>query len=119
MDKQHEFLIKTVESVSEKIQVLALNIAVAAAKMSYRQQLGLEVNNKLSQLVNQATLAVKDMGQVLRAAKTDNPKADVFNDSYDNKINAELMGNIELALNSIVEDSQKIMDMLNKVKQSS
>jgi hypothetical protein len=119
MDKQHEFLIKTVEAVSEKIQVLALNIAVAAAKLSYRQQMGLEVNNKLSQLVNQTTLAVKDMGQILRAAKTDSAKANAFSESYDNKINTELLGNIEVALNAIVEDSQKIMDMLNKVKQSS
>ena len=119
MDKHHEYLIKTVETVSEKIQVLALNIAVAAAKMSYRQQVGLEVNNKLSQLVNQATLAVKDMSQILRAAKTDKPKANLLGESYENKVDQDLLRGIETALNAIVEDSQKIMDMLNKVKQGS
>ena len=119
MDKHHEILIKSVEAISEKIQVLALNIAVAAAKMSYRQQLSLEVNNKLSQLVNQATLAVKNMGQILRAAKTDRVRDDFLSDGADNKVDPELVRGIEIALNSIVDDSQKIMDMLNRVKQSS
>jgi predicted RND superfamily exporter protein len=119
MDKQHEFLIKTVETVSERIQVLALNIAVAAAKMSYRQQLNLEVNNKLSQLVNQATSAVKNMGQILNAAKTDKAKADFLSDGRDDKADPELVRSIEDALDAIVIDSQKIMDMLNRVKQNS
>ncbi|NLI16950.1 MAG: hypothetical protein GX409_11750 [candidate division Zixibacteria bacterium] len=117
MDRQHEYLIKTVETVSERIQVLALNIAVAAAKMSYRQQLTHEVNARLSQLVNQATQTVKNMGQILKAAKTDKGKPDFLSDAADYKVDPELVLNIENALNSIVDESQKIMDMLNQVKQ--
>jgi hypothetical protein len=116
MDKQHEFLIKTVETVSERIQVLALNIAVAAAKMSYRQQLTQDVNTRLSQLVNQATQTVKNMGQILKAAKTDKAKPDFLADAADNKVDPELVKNIESALEAIVDESQKIMDMLNQVK---
>jgi len=116
MDKQHEFLIKAVETVSERIQVLALNIAVAAAKMSYRQQLTPDVNTRLSQLVNQATQTVKNMGQILKAAKTDKAKPDFLSDAADNKVDPELVRNIESALDAIVDESRKIMDMLNQVK---
>jgi len=119
MEEKRENLISFIESVSEQIQILALNIAVVAAKMSYRKELGLEVNNKLSQLVNQVTLAVKNMGYVLRAARTDKPKGDVFTEGYNVKVDPELIENIEIGLNKIMEDSQKIMEMLNKVKQKS
>lgn len=119
MEEKRENLISFIESVSEQIQILALNIAVVAAKMSYRKELGLEVNNKLSQLVNQVTLAVKDMGHILRAARTDRPKGDIFAEGYNVKVDPELVKNIEVGLNKIMEDSQKIMEMLNNVKQKS
>ena len=68
MERRQENLIKFVESISEQIQVLALNIAVAAARMSARKELNIEINSKLSKLVSQATLAVKNMNHVLQAA---------------------------------------------------
>lgn len=119
MEEQRENLISFIESASERIQILALNIAVVAAKMSYHKELGLDVNNKLSQLVNQVTLSVKNMGHVLRAAKTDKMKGDVFTEGYNVKVDPELVNSIEIGLTKIMEDSQKIMEMLNKVKQKS
>jgi hypothetical protein len=119
MEEHRENLISFIESASERIQILALNIAVVAAKMSYHKELGLDVNNKLSQLVNQVTLAVKNMGHVLRAAKTDKMKRDVFTEGYNVRVDPELVNSIETGLTKIMKDSQKIMEMLNKVKQKS
>jgi hypothetical protein len=119
MNQRRENLVDVIESVSEKIQILALNIAVAAAKMSYSKKISVDVNSKLSQLVNQATLAVKNMGHVLRAAKTDRPKGDIFTEGRDLKVDPEIMKDIESSLNTILVDSQKIMEMLNQVKQNS
>ncbi len=118
MNGDQEQLIKTVEAVSEKIQILALNIAVAAAKMSYRQQLTGEVNSKLSRLVHQATLAVKNMNQVIDAARM-NMTSGKFREATaeEAKIGEDHARNIEIALKSIIDDSQKIMEMLAKVKQ--
>ncbi len=118
MNGDQEQLIKTVETVSEKIQILALNIAVAAAKMSYRQQLTGEVNSKLSHLVHQATTAVKNMNQLLNAARADlNPGKLREPVTDETKIGADHARNIESALMSIIDDSQKIMEMLARVKQ--
>lgn len=119
MEEPRENLIKTIESVSEQIQVLALNIAVAAAKMSYRKEIALDVNNKLSQLVNQATLAVKNMGYILQAAKSDRQKKNIMTEDLDIKNDSEVVSNIESSLNAILDDSQKILEMLKKVKQES
>ena len=112
-------LIKAIESVSEQIQILALNIAVAAAKMSIRKELSADVNNRLSQLVNQATQAVKNMGYVLRAAKSEKPKQDILAKDYEIDVNSEMVSDIECSLKTILNDSQKIMEMLEKVKHES
>jgi len=119
MRENRENLVKTIESVSEQIQILALNIAVAAAKMSFRKELTMEVNNKLSKLVNQATLAVKNMGYVLSAAKSDKSKGRILTDGEGINIDSEMILNIENSLQTILDDSQKIMEMLKKVRQES
>ena len=111
-------LVDYIESISEQIQVLALNIAVAAAKMSFNKKLAPEVNTKLSQLVNEATLAVKNMGMVVRAAKSEKPKKDLLTGST-GTLDSDLVGEIELSLKAILVDSEKIMSMLNEVKQQS
>lgn len=119
MKENRENLIKTIESVSEQIQILALNIAVAAAKMSFRKELSVDVNSRLSQLVNQATQAVKKMGYVLRAARSDKPKQDILTKDYEINIDSKIVSDIEYSLETILNDSQKIMEMLIKVKQES
>ena len=94
-----------------------MNIAVAAAKMSFKQKISPDVNSKLSQLVNQATLAVKNMGQVVRAASTEKPKNDILRDGSGSGMDAALIGDIESSLSTILNDSQRIMEMLEEVKQ--
>lgn len=117
MTDEHKNLVNVIESISEQIQVLALNIAVAAAKISFKQKLSSDVNGKLSQLVNHATLAVKNMGQVLRAARSDKPKNDILRDNSTSVMDSALINDIESSLSTILSDSQKIMEMLEKVKQ--
>ncbi|MCP4581899.1 MAG: hypothetical protein GY839_09785 [candidate division Zixibacteria bacterium] len=119
MKRTRKNLVDVIESVSEQIQILALNIAVAAAKMSYNKKISTDVNSKLSKLVNQATLAVKNMSHILRAAKSERPKVDVFSEGSNMKIDSEMVEDIESSLKTILNDSQKIMDMLNEVKQKS
>jgi len=109
-------LVDLIESISEQIQVLALNIAVAAAKMSFNKEITLDVNSKLSQLVNQATVAVKNMGHVLRAARADKPKGELFADNEQSRINSEIVQIIENSLQLILDDSRKITDILSQVK---
>jgi ABC-type phosphate/phosphonate transport system substrate-binding protein len=112
-------LVGSIESVAEQIQVLALNIAVAAAKLSYRKQLDPDVNDKVSKLVNQATLAVKGMNNMLRAVKHDKPKKNIL-DRVDNAdFDAAKIREMENTLAAILDDSQKIVAMLQKVKQGS
>lgn len=104
-------LLSRIESVSGEIQLLALNIAVAAAKMAHKQELGLEVNQGLSQLVNEATQAVKQMNQVLSVAG-----ASKANDSDRKGVDLELLESIESSMRSIISDSEKITKILSGIK---
>jgi hypothetical protein len=107
-------LLSRLEGVSGQIQLLALNIAVAAAKIAHKQDLGLEVNQRLSQLVNQATQAVKQMNQILTLAGSDN----VQHSSVDNAggFDPEFIAGIENSMESIISDSEKITRILSSIK---
>jgi len=119
MGEQSEDIIRTVEHVSEQIQVLALNIAVAAAKLSYRKEFSQEVNNKLSRLVEQATKAVKNMRHIVKAARSDRPKEDIFSEGHDLRIDSETVANIEKSMADILDESQKILECLSRIRQES
>ena len=107
-------LLSRLEGVSGEIQLLALNIAVAAAKIAHKQDLGLEVNQRLSQLVNQATQAVKQMNHVLSLAGSNNANSDggVDGKGFDN----EFVAGIENSMESIISDSEKITSILSSIK---
>jgi hypothetical protein len=109
-------LLSRLENVSSEIQLLALNIAVAAAKIAHKQDLGLEVNQRLSQLVNQATQAVRQMNQILSAAgRFDKGKS---GDPESRTVDYELIQGIESSMQSIISDSEKITRILSSVKKS-
>lgn len=110
-------LLDRIESVSNDIQLLALNIAVAAAKMAQKKDPGLEVHHKLSQLVNQATQTVKHMTQIINAAKTNSASAGVVADRRDVRVDQELIENIEAAMHGIITNSEKITGLLGNLKQ--
>jgi hypothetical protein len=111
---QNEIL-KHIEAVSGEIQLLALNIAVAAAKMAHNNKIGLEVNQNLASLVNQATQAVKHMNQVIDAAKTEKGDHDIS--SVEKRpVDQDLINNIESAMSDIIRDSEKIVGLLSNVK---
>jgi len=118
MDKKRseEDLLKYLESVSGEIQLLALNIAVAAAKIAHRQDLGVELNQRLSQLVNQATQTVKQMNQVLSAAGADKRGKGAPGDGDDKLANGGMLYDIESSMESIINDSEKITNILSKIK---
>ncbi len=110
-------LLDRIESVSNDIQLLALNIAVAAAKMAQKKDPGLEVHHKLSQLVNQATQTVKHMTQIINAAKTDDAPGSVIADRRDTRVDQDLIENIEAATQGIIADSEKITSLLSNLRQ--
>jgi len=105
-----------IEEVSAEIQLLALNIAVAAAKLAHNNKIGIEVNQNLAHLVNQATQAVKHMNRVIDAAKTDKSAQSILTDVKDEPIDNELIKNIESAMNDIIRDSERIVRLLVNVK---
>jgi methyl-accepting chemotaxis protein len=110
-------LLNRVESVSAEIQLLALNIAVAAAKMAQRKDPGLEVHHKLSNLVNQATQAVRQMNRVVNAAKTENDSAGGRSPGADLDTEMDFVENIESSLNDIIADSERITVLLNDLRE--
>lgn len=105
------------ETVSGEIQLLALNIAVAAAKLAHKNRIGVEVNQNLSNLVNQATLAVKQMNQLIDAARTEKDNRKPYNDTDDSTIDDRLTENIESTMSDIIRDSEKIVRLLADAKQ--
>ena len=109
-------LLDRIECVSNDIQLLALNIAVAAAKMARKKDPGLEVHHKLSQLVNRATQTVKHMTQIINAAKTDNASTSVIADRRNNQVDQNLIESIEAAMQGIIADSEKITSLLGNLK---
>lgn len=109
-------LLDRIECVSNDIQLLALNIAVAAAKMAQKKDPGLEVHHKLSQLVSRATQTVKHMTQIINAAKTDNAPAGVMADRQDSQVDHNLIESIEAAMQGIIADSEKITSLLSNLK---
>lgn len=112
----NEGLLNYIETVSGEIQLLALNIAVAAAKLAHNQKIGEEVNQNLSNLVNQATQAVKQMNLVIDAAKTDKKPTNFFTDIKAEPVDQELIEDIEIAMGLIVKNSEKIVRLLAEVK---
>lgn len=109
-------LLNLVEKVSEDIQLLALNIAVAAAKMAQKKDPGLEVHHKLSSLVNQATQAVKQMNKIVRAAKTDDGQRTDIMDQNEFDVDLQFVEDIESSLNGIIADSERITKLLYDLK---
>lgn len=109
-------LLSRLESISEEIQLLALNIAVAAAKMAQKKDPGLEVHHKLSTLVNRATQAVKQMNKIVNAAKTESLPDRNPGDMNGMENDRDFMDNIEISLNAIIADSERITRLLNDVK---
>ncbi|UCE67801.1 MAG: hypothetical protein JSU85_07290 [Candidatus Zixiibacteriota bacterium] len=104
------------EAVSGEIQLLALNIAVAAAKLTHNNKIGIEVNQNLSNLVNQATRAVKQMNQVIDAAKMEKSPRNPFNGAEDAPFDDGLTENIESAMSDIIRNSERIVRLLANVK---
>ena len=58
------------------------------------------------------------MNTVTRAARSDKPKMDILDDGF-KKLDSESIDDIELSLQTILDDSRKILAMLNEVKQRS
>lgn len=110
-------LLNRIECVSNDIQLLALNIAVAAAKMAQKKDPGLEVHHKLSQLINRATQTVKHMTQIINAAKTNNEPISIVADRRNVHVDQDLIDNIEAAMQGIIADSEKITSLLSNIKQ--
>ncbi len=110
-------LLNRIEGVSNDIQLLALNIAVAAAKMAQKKDPGLEVHHKLSQLINRATQTVKHMTQIINAAKTNNGPISIVADRRNINVDQDLIDNIEAAMQGIIADSEKITSLLSNIKQ--
>ncbi len=110
-------LLNRIECVSNDIQLLALNIAVAAAKMAQKKDPGLEVHHKLSQLINRATQTVKHMTQIINAAKTNNGPISIVADRRNVHVDQDLIENIEAAMQGIIADSEKITSLLSNIKQ--
>ena len=104
------------ETGSGEIQLLALNIAVAAAKLAHKNRIGVEVNQNLSNLVNQATRAVKQMNQLIDAARTEKDNRKPYNDTGDSSMDDGLTENIESTMNDIIRDSEKIVRLLADAK---
>jgi hypothetical protein len=104
------------ESVSGEIQLLALNIAVAAAKLAHNNKIGIEVNQNLSNLVNQATLAVKQMNLLVDAARTENSTRKILADLKTERVDEKLTEKMESVMNEIIRDSEKIVRLLSDAK---
>jgi ABC-type transporter Mla subunit MlaD len=113
--RSEDDILKYLEGASGEIQLLALNIAVAAAKIAHRQDLGVELNQRLSQLVNQATQTVKQMNQVLSAAGADK-RGRSANEGDDRATAGDMLDDIENTMESIISDSEKITGILSKIK---
>jgi hypothetical protein len=105
-----------IEAISAEIQLLALNIAVAAAKLAHNNKIGIEVNQNLSNLVNQATQAVKHMNQIIDAAKTEKSTNRFSAEVRDEPVDKKLIENIESAMGDIIRNSERIVRLLANVK---
>lgn len=105
-----------IETVSGEIQLLALNIAVAAARLAHSNKIGIEVNQNLANLVNQATRAVKQMNQLIDAAKTEKSDRKNLADINNEPSDVDFPGNIDSVMSDIIRDSEKIVRLLAGVK---
>lgn len=108
-------ILEYIETVSGEIQLLALNIAVAAAKLAHNNKIDIEINQNLANLVNQATRAVKHMNQVIDAAKAEKGDQGILTENK-GPVDQELMTNIESSMSDIIRDSEKIVRLLSGVK---
>ncbi|UCC78318.1 MAG: hypothetical protein JSW64_08500 [Candidatus Zixiibacteriota bacterium] len=105
-----------IETVSGEIQLLALNIAVAAARLAHSNKIGVEVNQNLANLVNQATRAVKQMNHLIDAARTEKSSRKNFTDDNGKPLNGNLPEDMDSVMSDIIRDSEKIVRLLANVK---
>ena len=115
-ENSSEKLVERIESISNDIQLLALNIAVAAAKMAQKYDPGLEVHQKLSSLVSQTTQAIKQMNQIISAARAENLAGNSVAEYNTGQIDQELIESMESAMNGIIADSEKITRLLTRIR---
>ena len=114
--KESDALINRIEHVSSEIQLLALNIAVAAAKITHKESLSPDVNQRLSQLVNQATRTVRQMNQILNAAGSKGDANRITSDVESRIVDRSLIDCIESTMEAIISDSDKITRILAGLK---
>lgn len=105
-----------IETVSGEIQLLALNIAVAAARLAHSNKIGIEVNQNLANLVNQATRAVKQMNQLIDVAKSEKSSRKNLAEINDKSPDGDFPGDIDSVMSDIIRDSEKIVRLLSDVK---
>jgi hypothetical protein len=111
-------LISRIEKISGDIQLLALNIAVAAAKITHRKTLDMEINDSLSRLVSRASDAVRKMNKLIDAAKVDSVPEYKGNDFSSSSNHAVISNELETLMNSIIQDSEKVVSLLDNVRGS-
>ena len=109
-------LLKHIESLSSEVQLLSLNIAVAAAKVTQNKNLGIEVNDQLSKLVNQATNMIKRMNQLLDAAKSDQSSNNSSVSESSENIRLQVVDELESSISSIIQNSEKVVRLLHNAK---
>jgi hypothetical protein len=115
-EKNSDAIIDRIEHVSSEIQLLALNIAVAAAKITHKEAMSPEVNERLSQLVNQATRTVRQMNQILTAAGSKSDANRITSDVEARIVDRNLIDCIESTMEAIISDSDKITHILAGLK---
>jgi hypothetical protein len=111
----HNEILEYIETVSGEIQLLALNIAVAAAKLAHNNTIDVEINQNLANLVNQATRAVKHMNQVIDVAKAEKGDQGILSGN-NVPVDQEFMTAIESSMSEIIRDSERIVRLLSGVK---
>jgi hypothetical protein len=111
----HNEILEYIETVSGEIQLLALNIAVAAAKLAHNNTIDVEINQNLANLVNQATRAVKHMNQVIDVAKAEKGDQGILSEN-NVPVDQEFMTAIESSMSEIIRDSERIVRLLSGVK---
>jgi hypothetical protein len=111
----HNEILEYIETVSGEIQLLALNIAVAAAKLAHNNTIDVEINQNLANLVNQATRAVKHMNQVIDVAKAEKGDQGILSEN-NVPVDQEFMTAIESSMSETIRDSERIVRLLSGVK---
>ena len=116
--EQAEDILKSVEEFVAQAKLVALNVASAESKARSTGAIPVRVSEEILDLVNQTTKTADDINKMIKMVKMETRSLYRLSRSgiIEFEKNKELLDKIERSLDSLLSESQRVLNIVKKLK---